>query len=120
MKKTTLLPNKSKKVTIIEKKHYQRIIGSIMFLIVETRFDIAYVTLVVSCFTKNLSYLYNKAVKTIFYDLKAIRDVKITYGGEYRRNQIIKGYFDFNWVSDYITKKSTSVFIFMLNGRLIS
>lgn len=82
MKKTTLLPNKGKKVIIVEKKHYQRIIGSIMFSMVETRFDIACAILVVSCFAKNLLQYYSKAVNTIFCYLKAIRGIKIIYGGE--------------------------------------
>lgn len=37
-----------------------------MFFMVEIRFDIAFLTSIVSYFTKNLSHQYSKVVKTIF------------------------------------------------------
>ena len=52
--------------------------------------------------------------------LKATRTVKITYGGEKGGELIIKGYSDSDWASDHSTRKSTSGFIFMLNGGPIS
>ena len=83
---------------------------------VKTRPDIAYTALVVSRFAKNPLHLNSKVVKTIFRYLKVTKDVGITYGGEQGRDLIIKRYFDSDWASDYVTKKSTLRFIFLLNG----
>lgn len=82
--------------------------------------NIAYITSVVSCFAKNLSHLHSKAVKTIFCYFKASRNVRITYGGKQKRHLTIKRYFNSDWASNYVTKKSILGFIFMLNGRSVS
>lgn len=91
-----------------------------MFLIIETRPNIAFALLVVSCLIKNLSWQYTKAIKTIIQYLKAIKTLGITYGGEKKVDLNMKGYSDFNEVGDHITKKLTSRFIFTLNGGPIS
>lgn len=65
-----------------------------MFLMVETRPDIAFATSVISCFTKNLSGQHTEVVKTIMRYLKVIKILDITYGEEERGDLIIKDYFD--------------------------
>lgn len=120
IKETPLLLNEGKEATVAKKECYQRKTGSIMFLRVETRPNIAYAMLVVSRFVKNPSYLHSKVVKTVFCYLKATKDVGITYGREQGGDLIIKGYSDSNWTSDYVTRKSTSGFIFILNGGPVS
>lgn len=90
IKKTLLLPIKDKKAIITKKDYYQGIISSIMFSMIETRPNIAYIILVVSHFAKNLSNLHGKAIKTIFYDLKATKNIRTIYRGEQRGNLIIK------------------------------
>ncbi len=53
--------------------------------------------------------------------LKATRTVGITYGnGEGSGNLIIKSYSNSDWAGDHVTRKSTSGFIFMLNGGPVS
>lgn len=91
-----------------------------MFLMVETRPDIAFATLVVSRFAKNPSRQHTEAVKTVKRYLKATKTVGITYGGDEGGDLIIKGYFDSDWAGDHATRKSTSGFIFMLNGGPVS
>lgn len=86
----------------------------------ETRPNIIYTMSIMSRLTKNLSYLYSKAVKTIFYYLKDIKDSKIIYGGEQVEELIIRKYFNSNWVGNHITKKSILDFLFMFNGRLVN
>lgn len=94
--------------------------SSIIFLMVETRLDIAYATLVVSRFAKNLSYYHSKAVKTIFCYFKAIKDVGIIYRREQGEDLIIKRYLNSDWARDHVTRKSSSGFIFMLNDGPIN
>lgn len=92
----------------------------IIFSMIETKDNITYATLVVSCFAKNPSHLHSKAVKTVFHYLKATRDVGIIYKREHGENPIIRGYSDSDWASDHVTRKLISKFIFMLNGNYIS
>lgn len=93
-------------------------ISSIIFSIVETRSDVAFVTLVASCFAKNPDYQYTKAMKTILWYLKRSRDWSITYRG---KNQLfIEGYSNFDQTGDKKSRKLSLSFIFMLNGELVS
>ena len=93
-------------------------IGSIMFSMVETRPDIAFATSVVSRFAKNPSHQHTEAVKTILRYLKGSRDRGITFGGE--KELCIEGYSDSDWAGDKESRKSTSGYIFMLNGGPVS
>ena len=89
-----------------------------MFSMVETRPDIAFATSVASRFAKNPSHQHTEAVKTILRYLKSSRERGITYGGQ---DQIlVEGYSDSDWAGDKESRKSTSGFIFMLNGGPVS
>ena len=92
--------------------------GSIMFSMVETRPDIAFATSLVSRFAKNPSHQHTEAVKTILKYLKGSKHRGITYGGDEELK--IEGYSDSDWAGDKDSRKSTSGFIFMLNGGPIS
>lgn len=52
--------------------------------------------------------------------MKANRTIRIAYGGEEGGDLIIKGYSDSDWAGDHATRKSTSGFIFILNGGSVS
>lgn len=52
--------------------------------------------------------------------LKATKTVGITYGGNEGGDLTIRGYSDSDWAADHTTRKSTSDFIFMLNGGPVS
>lgn len=54
--------------------------GFLIFLIVETRPDIAFATLLASRFSKNLSYQYTEIVKTILKYLKGSKVQGICIG----------------------------------------
>ena len=101
-----------------EKERYQGMTGSIMFSMVETRPDIAFATSLVSRFAKNPSHQHTEAVKTILKYLKGSKHRGITYGGDEELK--IEGYSDSDWAGDKDSRKSTSGFIFMLNGGPIS
>lgn len=57
--------------------------------------DITFATSIVSCFAKNLSQQYIKAMITIIHYLKAIRIIGIIYSNSKENgNLIIKSYLD--------------------------
>lgn len=63
---------------------------------VETRPNITFATFVVSRFAKNLAHKYSKAVKSIFWYLKAIKEIEITYNSKQTGDFIIKRYSNSN------------------------
>lgn len=84
---------------------------------VETRPDIAFATSVASRYAKNPSHLHIEAVKTILKYLKGSKDRGIVYGGG---TLDIEGHSDSDWAGDKESRKSTSGYIFMLNGGPVS
>lgn len=103
-----------------EQERYQGMIGSIMFSMVETRPDVAFATSVASRFAKNPGHQHMEAVKTILRYLKGSRDRGITYGGLDQEQLLVEGYSDSDWAGDKESRRSTSGFIFMLNGGPVS
>ncbi len=57
-------------------------------------------------------------MKTILRYLKGSRERGITYGGQ--EELLVEGYSDSDWAGDKESRKSTSDFIFMLNGGPVS
>lgn len=84
-----------------------------MFFMVETWPDIAFAISVASRYSKNPSHLHIEAVKTILRYLMGSKDQGIVYKGG---TLDIEGYSDSDWAGDKKSKKSTSGYIFMLNG----
>ena len=84
---------------------------------VETRPDIAFATSVASRYAKNPSHLHIEVVKTILKYLKGSKDRGIVYG---EGTLAIEGYSDSDWAGDKESRKSTSSYIFILNGGPVS
>ena len=119
MKETTLLqPRTEGEATAAEKKKYQGMTGSIIFSMVETRSDIFFATSIASRFAKNPGHQHTEAVKTILRYLKDSSERGITYGGQDKL--LVEGYPDSDWAWDKDDRKSTSGFIFILNGGPVS
>lgn len=113
-----LLPNNSgKEATNAEQEKYQGMTGLLMFSMVETRPDIAFATSVASRFAKNPSHTHIESVKTILKYLKGTKERGIVCG---QGTLAIEGYSDSDWARDKDSRKSTSGYIFMLNGGPVS
>ena len=104
------------------REKYQAMTGSLMFSMVETRPDIAFSTSVASRFAKNPGHIHTEAVKRILKYLKGTKERGIVYGGGGADidNLTIEGYSDSDWAGDKSSRRSTSGFIFMLNGGPVS
>lgn len=113
MKEVTLGPTLSTEATQAEKMTYQGITGSLMFSMVETRPDIAFFVAVAACFAENPSHAHIEAVLRY---LKGSIDRGIMYGGEDKL--LVEEYLNSDWAGDRESRKSTTGFVFMLNGGL--
>lgn len=98
---------------------YQALIGTLMYLMVGTRPDIAYAVGVLSQFMHNPGRAHWEAAKRVLRYLRGTKSMKITYmrssgGAE------VKGYSDSDWAGDITTRKSTSGYVFTMASGVIA
>ena len=93
------------------------LIGSLLYIILSTRVDIAFAVIKLARYTSNPSNIYFTAVKRVFKYLKGTKDYGITY---YKNaSRFISGYYNADYTGDLSTKSTTS-YIILLAGGIIS
>lgn len=97
---------------------YQSAVGSLMYLGMNTRPDIAYAVNNLARFNSNPQKEHWTAMKRVLRYLKGT----INHGILYKKDGSDKciGYSDADWAGDLSDRKSTSGYIFMLSGGAIS
>ena len=98
-----------------EKQRYQSAVGSLMYAMLGTRPDIAYAVGLVSSYSTNPSNEHWTAVKRIFRYLAGTKALGIVYG----TSGICGGLTDSDWGGSN-DRRSTSGYVFLLNGGAIS
>jgi hypothetical protein len=99
---------------------YREAVGKLLYAATRTRPDIAYATNYVSRFMCDPKVQHWKIIKRILRYIKGTTDLKITYRRNSKQKQVLMGYCDADWANDQGDRKSTSGFVFMLNGGAIS
>ena len=92
---------------------YASACGSLMYAMVATHPDIAYVVGVVSGYMSNPSKSHWQAIKRILRYLKGTMSKCITYG---RSDLSLQGYCDADMADDLDTRKSTNRYMFAISG----
>ena len=93
------------------------LIGSLLYIILGTRVDIAFTVIKLARYTSNPSNIHFIAVKRVFKYLKGTKDYGITY---YKNaSRFISGYYNADYTSDLFIK-STTGYIILLAGGIIS
>ena len=101
----------------ISQLEYSRIIGSLMYVMNCTRPDIAYSVSKLSRYTINPGVDHWKAIIRVLIYLRYTQN----YGLHYTRYpEVLEGYSDANWISDMKDTKSTSGYVFTLDGAAVS
>ncbi|XP_073121340.1 secreted RxLR effector protein 161-like [Henckelia pumila] len=96
---------------------YSRIIGSLMYITNCTRPDIACAVNKLSRFTSNPNEVHWKALTRV---LRYLRHT-LEYGLHYTRYPtVFEGYIDANWIFDTKDFKSTSGYVFSIDGGAVS
>jgi hypothetical protein len=95
---------------------YASAIGSIMYAMICTRPDVAYALSVTSRFQADPGEEHWKAVKCILKYLRRTKDMFLVYGGSDLK---LRGFTDSSFQSDPDDSKSTSGFVFTLNGGAV-
>lgn len=96
---------------------YAGIVGSILYLVTQTRVDCAYPASVLSRFLNNPSPFHLKAAKRVLSYLKPTRNACITFGGAKCNGTLsIHGYTDSDYAGCQETRRSTSGYVFYIAG----
>jgi hypothetical protein len=97
---------------------YREAIGSLMYLMVSTRPDLAQAVGILSRFLNDPGETHWTEVKRVFRYLQGSRDLGIVY----RRTQgvTLEGYTDSDWAGDVDDRRSTSAYVMMLGGGAVS
>ena len=97
---------------------YREAVGSLMYLMICTRPDLAAAVQMVSRFSSNPGPQHWEAVKHIFRYLQKTKSLQLTF----RKQGVLKltGFSDSDWEKCEDTRRSISGYVFMLGGAAIS
>lgn len=115
-----ILQKSQAEINVERQQKYQQAIGSLMYLMVQTRPDIAYAVSTLAQFSSNPNDVHWYAVKRIFRYLKGTLDLGIEYSGNAKQASELIGFSDADYAGDRDTRRSTSAFVFMLSGGPIT
>ena len=96
---------------------YQNAVGSLMYAMLGTRPDIAFAVGAISWYSSNPGEAHWRAVKRVFRYLKGTSDYAIMYDGRSRK---IEGFSDADWVGDQDERRSTTGYVFVINGGAVT
>jgi len=95
---------------------YAELVGSLLYVSTTTRPDIAFAVGVLSRFMSCPEQDHMRAAKGVLRYLRGTTRLGVQYGG----NEALQGYVDADWAGDIDGRRSTTGFIFTLNGGPIS
>jgi hypothetical protein len=108
-------------------EQYRGMVGSLLYLASWTRIDIAMAVSELSRFVSNPGTVHAEAAKRVFRYLKKTMHLGLTYrssttipGLPDMPPNVLWGYVDSDWAGCPDSRKSTSAYVFMLNGAAIS
>jgi len=97
---------------LIDGNRYMELVGSLFYLSTPTRPDIAFAVGVLSRFMSCPEQDHMRAAKGVLRYLRGTSRLGVIYGG----NEALQGYVDADWAGDIDGRRSTTAFIFTLNG----
>jgi hypothetical protein len=98
---------------------YSSAIGSIMYAMLSTRHDVTLALSLTSRYQSNLGMSHWSAVKNILKFLRRIKDMVLVYG-ESSTKLDVKGYVSTSCKADSDDEKSSTGYVFLVNGRAVS
>ncbi|GJY28610.1 retrovirus-related pol polyprotein from transposon TNT 1-94 [Tanacetum coccineum] len=98
----------------------RKILGSLMYLMVCTRPDIAYAVSIVSRYLANPGKNQWETVKWILKYLKGTADVGLVYGRDQGKHVDVDGFVDADYAKDPDKGRSITGYVFMVHGCVVS
>jgi len=108
--------NKTGENLLPDGNRYAELVGSLLYLSTTTRPDIAFAVGVLTRFMSCPEQDHMHAAKGVLRYLRGTSRLGVMYGG----NEALQGYVDADWAGDTDGHRSTTGFIFTLNGGPIS
>uniref|UniRef100_A0AAV1VKM4 Integrase catalytic domain-containing protein n=1 Tax=Peronospora matthiolae TaxID=2874970 RepID=A0AAV1VKM4_9STRA len=102
----------------VPKYPYRELVGALMYIATCTRPDIAHAVGEVAKFCELYDKSHWTAAKRILKYLKTTQDLSIVFS-DINKGELI-GFVDANWAGDLDTRRSTTGYVFFLNGSAIS
>jgi hypothetical protein len=96
---------------------YSSAVGSLMYVMVCTRLDIAHAVGVVSRYMNNLGKEHWEVVKWILRYLRGIATHALCFGGS---DIVLQGYVDSDMAGDKDSRRSTTWYVFTIGGTTVS
>ncbi|GJW61563.1 zinc finger, CCHC-type containing protein [Tanacetum coccineum] len=109
-----LMPNNGQTVSQLE---YSKVIGCLMYTMTCTSPDIAFDVGKLIRYISNPGTQYWQAIQGVLKYLKKTMDYRLTYTGY---ASVLKGYTDVSWIINTRENSSTSGWVFLLGGSVIS
>ncbi|GKB54031.1 hypothetical protein Tco_0904784 [Tanacetum coccineum] len=113
-------PSNDLDVERMSKVPYANVVGSLMYLMVCTRPDIAYVVSIVSRYLANPGKNHYEAVKWIFKYLKGTADICLVYGRDQGKHVDVDGFVDADYAKDPNKGRSITGYVFTVHGCVVS
>ncbi|GJY83828.1 hypothetical protein Tco_0497204 [Tanacetum coccineum] len=115
---TTCAPQTEAEIEYMFEIPYASVVGSLMYVMVCTRPDIAHAMSVGSRYMAHPRKEHWNAVKHICRYLKGTYDVGLIYGG--KREYLVAGYSDSEYAADLDAKRSLTSYAFTIRNSVIS
>ena len=104
----------------INVKSYQSTIGALMYPMLGTRPDLAYMVAALGRHSASPGAEHQHALDCVFRYLRAMSDRHLVFLRETPNSTMLHSFVDTNWASDVNDRKSMSGFVFMLGGATMS
>lgn len=105
--------------SLLIQKEYQSLVGSLMYLMLSTRPDLAFMISTLSKYASAPTPEHLSAAKRVLRYLKETMDTALTYSSRHFET-LLEGYSDSDWAGDRDDRKSTSGYVYTLGGTAIS
>ena len=115
----SMAPKTDEEKVKAEKFPYREIVGSLMYLMVSTRPDIAHAVGILSKYMNCHGSEHHAAAIHLLRYIKGTKKLGITYRGT-KSPLEFTGYSDADWAADLDTRRSTTAYLFMLAGGPVS
>lgn len=100
-----------------QRTEYQRIVGSLMYIMLGIHGDVAYAVSMASRYLANPGPQHMKLARRILRYFNGTKGLKLTYKGQ---PQTLKGYTDADWAGCRDTRRSTAGYLFNIGSGAIS
>lgn len=110
-------PTNEQDKEVMRKKPYAQIVGSFMYVMLCMRPGLVFAMGFVSRFLSNIGLQHWYTIKRILRYIKGTVNLRICYQGEVME---LCGYSDADWANDLDQRKSTTGYVFTLEGVVVS